>query len=151
MGFSDLTFTVGQKLSSGVLNKIDQNFDALAEGDTSSPRVPRPNVWGQFCGFSTQDQGIYASRGLSSLIRGSVGEYTIAFTTPFSGTDTNYVGANIAYSHNAAQSGDTYIRNSNIDTLTNSNCTFRTRRTSTSADATDDASTIFCTFWEYVP
>jgi len=149
MGFTDLTFTVGQKLTSTILSQVDQNFDALAEGDTSAPRVPRPVVWGQFCGFSTADAGIYASKGLSSFTRNGVGDYTIAFTTPFSGTNTDYIGVNLGFDHNTSQAGDTYIRNANVNSLGLSECTFRDRKASTSATSEDDANSIWIAFWDY--
>ena len=39
MGYTAQSFTVGQKLTSTQLNTIDQNFDAIADGDPSAPRL----------------------------------------------------------------------------------------------------------------
>ena len=151
MGFTDLTFSVGQKLTSTILSQVDQNFDALAEGDTSAPRVPRPVVWGQFCGFSTANAGIYASKGLSSFTRNAVGDYTIAFTTPFSGTNTDYLGVNLGFDHNTSQAGDTFIRNANVNSLGLSECTFRCVKAATSSTPipAEDANSIWISFWDY--
>ena len=83
MGFTNLVFTTGQKITSTILNQLDQNFDALAEGDGSAPRVVRPSKWVHTCGLSTTDGGIYASKGITSFTRNDIGAYTIVFDQPF--------------------------------------------------------------------
>ncbi|QDP60271.1 MAG: hypothetical protein Unbinned834contig1000_37 [Prokaryotic dsDNA virus sp.] len=147
MGFTNLTFTAGQKLTSTIMAQFDQNFDALAEGDESGPRVPRPKVWGHFCGFSTANRGIYATKGLSSFTRNATGAYTVGFTTPFS--ETNNVGICLGFEHNTSMAGDTYVRMANVSSFSTTEVTFRNRKTSTSANSDDDCNAIFIAFWEY--
>ena len=125
--------------------QLDGNFDSLAEGDSSAPRVQRPIVWVHFCGFSTADKGIYAQRGVSSFTRTDVGDYEIAFTNPFS---SDNIGVSIS-----TDSGFSYIetsiRNANAMTCTRSNATFRYHAANHAANAAEDQNAIFATFWEY--
>jgi|TARA_R110002012_G_C11533776_1_gene600774 hypothetical protein len=146
MGFTNITFTTGQKMSSTILNQVDQNFDALAEGDPSAPRVARPSVWVHTCGFSNNEGGIYASRGITSFTRNAIGAYTIVFDTFFN--DANKVGVNMGFVDNVALSGDGFLRMANVNTLTTSDCTFRDRKSSTSSSAEDDNEGMLVTFWE---
>ena len=146
MGFTNITFTTGQKISSTILNQLDQNFDALAEGDPTAPRVTRPTKWCHFAGFQTVDGGLYASKGITSFTYNSVGAYTIAFDHPFA--DEKKVGVNMGFIDNVGIAGDSYVRMGNVNTLTTSDCSFRDRRVSTSATAEDDCEAMLVTFWE---
>tara|TARA_R110000787_G_scaffold196237_1_gene307515 strand:+ start:3668 stop:4114 length:447 start_codon:yes stop_codon:yes gene_type:complete len=146
MGFTNITFTTGQKLSSTILNQVDQNFDALAEGDPSAPRVARPSVWVHTCGFSNTEGGIYASRGITSFTRTGVGDYSIVFTNFFN--DENKVGVNMGFVDNVALGGDGNLRMANVNTLTTSDCSFRDRKANTGITAADDNEGMLVTFWE---
>jgi hypothetical protein len=146
MGFTNITFTTGQKISSTILNQLDQNFDALAEGDGSAPRIIRPSKWVHTCGFSNTEQGIYASKGITSFTRNAIGDYTIVFDLPFA--DQTKVGINMGFVDNVALSGDGFLRNANVNTLTTSDCSFRDRKASTSSTAADDNEGMLVTFWE---
>lgn len=146
MGFTNITFTTGQKLSSTILNQVDQNFDALAEGDPSAPRVARPNVWVHTCGFSNTEQGIYASKGVTSFTRNGLGDYTIVFENFFN--DPDKVGVNMGFVDNVALAGDGNLRMANVNTLTTSDCTFRDHKASPSSNAADDNEGMLVTFWE---
>ena len=146
MGFTNLVFTTGQKITSTIMNQIDQNFDALAEGDATSPRVARPAKWVHTCGFSNTEGGIYASKGITSFTRNGVGDYSIAFEHPFS--DPNKIGINMGFVDNIALSGDGLLRFANVNTLTTSTCSFRDRKAGTSSTAEDDNEGMLVTFWE---
>jgi len=145
MGYTAQSFTVGQKLTSTQLNTIDQNFDAIADGDPSAPRLPRPNIWVHFCGFSTADKGIYAQRGVSSFTRNGTGDYTIAFTTPLSSTN---VGMSIS-TDSAFAYTDVSVRNANCNALTTTEAKFRYHAANASGNAVEDQVAIFATVWDY--
>jgi len=145
MGFTNLTFTNGQKLTSTIMAQVDGNFDSLAEGDSSAPRVPRPIVWVHFCGFSTADKGIYAQRGVSSFTRNGTGNYKITFTLPFSSSN---IGVSVS-TDSAAVFDETSVRNANVLTLTTSDATFRYHAANAGANASEDQNAIFAVFWEY--
>ena len=127
------------------MEQMDSNFDAIANGDESAPRIPRPRLWVHFCGFSTTNQGIYASNGISSFTRGGTGDYSVSFTTPLSSTN---VGMGIS-----TDSGFSYIeisvRNANARTLTTTGCNFRYHAANQSANAVEDQVAIFATVWDY--
>jgi len=146
MGFTNLVFTTGQKITSTIMNQLDQNFDALAEGDPSAPRIVRPAKWVHTCGFSNTEQGIYASKGITSFTRNGVGDYTIKFEQPFNEPDN--VGINLALVDNVALSGDGFLRFANTNTLTTSDCSFRDHRANASSNASDDNEGMLVTFWE---
>ena len=59
MGFTPLVFTTGQKLSHTIMEQLDANFDAMAEGDEAGPRIPRPRLWAHFCGKTDSEKGLY--------------------------------------------------------------------------------------------
>lgn len=145
MGFTPLLFTTGQKLSHTVMEQMDANFDAIANGDESAPRIPRPRLWVHFCGFSTADNGIYVSNGISSFQRNSTGHYSVSFTTPLSSTN---VGLSIS-----TDSGFSYaeisVRNANAFTLTTTGCSFRYRAANNAANAEEDQVAIFATIWDF--
>lgn len=145
MGFTNLTFTNGQKITSTIMAQVDGNFDSLAEGDSSAPRVQRPIVWVHFCGFSTADKGIYAQRGVSSFTRNGTGDYTIVFTNPFS---SDNIGVSIS-TDSASAYDEVSVRNANAMSCTRSNATFRYKAANSSANANEDQNAIFATFWEY--
>ena len=109
MGFTDLTFVDGQKLSHTIMEQLDANIDAIAEGDQSGPRVPRPALWCQFCGKTDNEQGLYVGNGFSSMTRNAVGDYTLTFTNALSSTN---VGIGISTDH-AFPLSDGSVRNAN--------------------------------------
>jgi len=145
MGFTPLVFTTGQKLSHTVMEQMDANFDAMANGDESAPRIPRPRLWVHFCGFSTADKGIYVSNGISSFTRNGTGDYSVSFTTPLSSTN---IGLGIS-----TDSGSPYnelsVRNANAFTLTTTGCSFRYHAANASANAVEDQVAIFATVWDF--
>ena len=145
MGYTAQSFTVGQKLTSTQLNTIDQNFDAIADGDPSAPRLARPNVWVHFCGFSTADKGIYAQRGVSSFTRNGTGDYTIAFTTPLSSTN---IGISIS-TDSASAFDETSVRNANCNLLETTQAKFRYHAANASANANEDQNAVFAVIWDY--
>lgn len=127
------------------MEQMDSNFDAIANGDESAPRIPRPRLWVQFCGFSTTDKGIYASNGVSSFTRNGVGDYSISFTTPLSSTN---IGLGISTDSGFAYT-DVSVRNANAFTLTTTGVKFRYHASNASANAAEDQVAIFATVWDY--
>ena len=134
MGFTPLVFTTGQKLSHTIMEQMDANFDAIAEGDQSGPRIPRPRHWAQFCGKVDAEKGMYVANGFSSFTRTNVGDYTLVFTNPISSTN---VGIGISTDH-AFPLSDGSVRNGNVYSLTTSNMKIRYHATNEVTQSQED-------------
>ncbi|MAH49301.1 MAG: hypothetical protein GOVbin4691_30 [Prokaryotic dsDNA virus sp.] len=148
MSFIDFVFTEGQKITATIMGQLDGNLDAIAEGAESSPRIPRPLGWVQFCGYSgNNERGVYANpQGIvSSLTVSGVADYTITFTNPMS--DTNYGCANAMRSN--APIGDVSVRACNASTLTTTTARFRMYAANASASGAEDADFIYAVFYQY--
>jgi hypothetical protein len=148
MSFINFAFTAGQKLTATIMGQLDGNLDAIADGDDSAPRIPRPMGWFQFCGYTgNNERGVYANpQGLiSSLTLNSVGDYTVTFTNPMS--NTYYGCANVARSNAAISDGS--VRACNARTLTTSNATFRYHAANASANSAEDADFIYGVVYQW--
>ena len=145
MGFTNLVFTTGQKLSHTIMEQMDANFDAMAEGDQSGPRIPRPRHWAQFCGKVDAERGMYVGNGFSSFTRHDVGDYSLVFTNPISSTN---VGIGISTDHGFPLS-DGSVRNANVFSLTNSNMRIRYRASNAISQAPEDQTAIHIVVWDF--
>ena len=148
MSFIDFTFTEGQKLTATIMGQLDGNLDALAEGESSAPRIPRPFFWFQFCGYTgNNESGVYANpQGkISSLTLNGVGDYTVTFTDPMS--STQYGLANVSRS-NAAIS-DVSVRTCYARSQTNTTARFQFRAANASAQAAEDADFIYGVVYQF--
>ncbi len=145
MGFTNLVFTTGQKLSHTIMEQMDANFDAMAEGDESAPRIPRPRLWAHFCGKTDAEKGLYVSEGISSFTRNNVGDYSLSFTTPISSTN---VGFAISTDSGFATT-NTFVRNANIYTLTNSNMKIKYAASSNTDQTKEDQIAVHVVVWDF--
>lgn len=145
MGFTNLTYVDGQKLTHTLMEQSDANFDAIAEGDPSAPRVPRPHYWAQFCGKTDNEQGLYVGNGFSSMTRNDVGDYTLTFTTPLSSTN---VGIGIS-TDSAFALSDVSVRNANAFSLTTSQVSIRYHASNATAQSAEDQIAIHVVVWDF--
>ena len=145
MGFTNLTYVDGQKITHTLMEQSDANFDAIAEGDPSGPRIPRPRLWAQFCGKTDAEKGLYVGNGFSSFTRTDAGDYELAFTTPISSTN---VGIGIS-TDSAFPISDVSVRNANVYSLTNSNMKIRYRASNATAQSAEDQIAIHIVVWDF--
>ena len=82
MGFTAVSFSSGQVLTASMCNALQENFTAVASRTTGAPKIVATNhAWVTF----KTDGTIFNSEGVSSVSRSQAGEYTVTWTTPFSG------------------------------------------------------------------
>jgi len=82
MSWTALSFSSGQVLTASMCNALQENFTAVATGSSGSPPVVgMTKAWVRIEGNGT----ILESENVSSVSRSQLGEYTITWTTPFSG------------------------------------------------------------------
>lgn len=82
MAWTNLTFTSSHILQSSEMNALQANFTAVASHSTNAPRVK--NINRAWVNFDT-DGSILSTEGVSSISHSQTGEYTINWTTAFSG------------------------------------------------------------------
>ena len=145
MGFTNLTYVDGQKLTHTLMEQSDANFDAIAEGDPSGPRVPRPALWCQFCGKTDNEQGLYVGNGFSSMTRNAVGDYTLTFTNALSSTN---VGIGISTDH-AFPLSDGSVRNANGFSLTTSQMRIRYHASNETSQSAEDQIAVHVVVWTF--
>lgn len=127
------------------MEQLDANFDAMAEGEPSAPRIPRPRHWAQFCGKVDAEKGMYVAHGFSSFTRTGVGDYQLAFTTPISSTN---VGIGMSTDH-AFPLSDGSVRNGNVYSLTTSNMKIRYHASNESSQAQEDQIALHVVVWDF--
>lgn len=82
MAFTTQSFNSGAVLTASMMNVLHANFTAVASRTTGAPKVIQTNhAWVRFANDGT----IESSEGVSSVSRSQLGEYTVTWTTPFSG------------------------------------------------------------------
>lgn len=86
MAFEDFTFQFGQTLTASAMSAVASNFKAQGAFESGSPVSPgRGKVMVQFAGDAT----IRWSKNVSSVTKGTNGQYTIAYSTTFSQSIVN--------------------------------------------------------------
>ena len=81
MPFQDFTFQFGDTITASAMSAVASNFKAQADFETGSPlQTGRAKVMVQFAGDGT----IRWSKNVSSVTKGTNGQYTIAYSTTFS-------------------------------------------------------------------
>ena len=86
MPFQDFTFQFGDTLTASAMTAVQSNFTAFAKFEADSPVSPgRGNVMVQFAGDGT----VRWSRNVSSVVKGTEGEYTINYSITFSHSIVN--------------------------------------------------------------
>jgi len=82
MGWTALAFSSGQVLTASMMNALQENFTAVASRTTGTPKITATNhAWATWDTAGT----ILNSEGVSSVTRSQLGEYTVTWTTAFSG------------------------------------------------------------------
>ena len=77
MAFQDFTFQFGDTLTASAMSAVQSNFTAFALGETDSPGVAaRATVMAHFDSTGS----LYWSKGVSSVVKGSNGRYTVNYT-----------------------------------------------------------------------
>lgn len=86
MAFQDFTFQFGDTLTASAMSAVQSNFTAFALGETDSPGVAaRATVMAHFDSTGS----LYWSKGVSSVVKGSNGRYTVNYTNTFSQSIVN--------------------------------------------------------------
>ena len=86
-----------------------------------------------------------ATFGISSLTRNNVGDYSLSFTTPISSTN---VGFAISTDSGFATT-NTFVRNANIYTLTNSNMKIKYAASSNTDQTKEDQIAVHVVVWDF--
>ncbi len=86
MAFEDFTFQFGETLTASAMSAVASNFKAQGDFEAGSPVTPgRGKVMVQFAGDGT----IRWSKNVSSVTKGTNGQYTIAYSVTFSHSIVN--------------------------------------------------------------
>ena len=86
MAFQDFTFQFGETLTASAMSAVASNFVALADFESDSPLLEgRAKVMAHFNSAGTA----LWSKNVSSITKGSNGQYTIAYSVTFSQSIVN--------------------------------------------------------------
>jgi len=82
MSWTNLSFSSGQILTNSLMNQLMENFTAVTSSASGAPRIVALNrAWARFSTVGS----LLNSEGVSSVTRNDTGQYTVAWTSAFSG------------------------------------------------------------------